>query len=49
MTLDDNQVSIGGCEMPLGGVPEPGTATLLGMGLLFGMIACRQQSRKKMP
>jgi len=49
VTLDDNQVTIGGCEMPLGGVPEPGTATLLGMGLLFGVIACRQQSRKKMP
>jgi hypothetical protein len=49
VTLDDNQVSIDGCEMPLGGVPEPGTATFLGMGLLFGVIACRQQLRTKTP
>jgi hypothetical protein len=49
VTLDDNQVSISGCETPLGGVPEPGTATLLGMGLLFGVIACRQQLRTKTP
>jgi hypothetical protein len=47
VTLDDNQVSIYGCESPSGAVPEPGTATLLGMGLLFGVIACRQQSQTK--
>ena len=41
MTMATNNVSIGtpGCEANGGGaIPEPGTATLLGMGLLFCLI-----------
>ena len=46
VTLDDNVVSIYGCEAG-GAVPEPGTATLLSMGLLFSLIVYGRRSRKK--
>jgi hypothetical protein len=47
VTLDDNVVSIYGCETSGGVVPEPGTAALLSMGLLIGWIVYRRQSRKQ--
>lgn len=37
VTLDTNSVDIGNCQTP-GGVPEPGAGTLLGVGLLVGLI-----------
>jgi hypothetical protein len=52
VTMDANTVSIndtGGCEATTGGgtVPEPGTATLLSMGLLLGLMVYGRQSRKQ--
>ena len=46
VTLDDNVVSIYGCEAG-GAVPEPGTATLLGVGLLLSLIVYERQSRSR--
>lgn len=39
VTMDTNNVSIDspGCSAGIGGVPEPGTATLLSLGLLLGL------------
>jgi hypothetical protein len=37
----------GPCASPSGNVPEPGTATLLSMGLLFSLIVYGRRSRKK--
>ena len=52
VTMDTNNVSIDtpGCETtPIvgGGVPEPGTATLLSMGLLLSFFVYRRQARKQ--
>lgn len=50
VSMDDNVVSIdpGVCTTAAGGViPEPGSVTLLGAGLLFGMIALWRRSRSK--
>ena len=54
VTMDTNNVSIdtAGCEITPaggggGGIPEPGTATLLGMGLLLSLIVYGRQSRKQ--
>jgi type VI secretion system secreted protein VgrG len=49
VTMDDNAVSIGGCEVPAGGgggTPEPGTVPLLGTGLL-ALILYSWRSRKR--
>lgn len=48
VTMDTNNVSIdtAGCEVTTGGAPEPETATLLSVGLLFGLIVYGRQSRK---
>jgi len=46
VTMDNNVVSIYGCETSSGAVPEPGTATLLGVGLLLSLIVYTRQSRK---
>jgi hypothetical protein len=43
VTMDDNVVSIYGCETSSGGVPEPGTATLLGVGLLLSLMVYRRR------
>ena len=48
VTMDTNNVSINGCAAG-GAVPEPSTATLVSIVLLFGVIAYRQQSRKRVP
>jgi len=48
VTMDTNEVSIdtAGCETTSGGaVPEPGTAALLGAGLLVGLIWARNNRR----
>lgn len=50
VTMDKNDVSIdtAGCETTTGGgVPEPGTATLLSLGLLLSLIVYRRRSRKQ--
>jgi hypothetical protein len=48
VTMDTNNVSIdsAGCETTGGAAPEPGTATLLSMGLLASLIVYLRQSRK---
>jgi Ice-binding-like len=50
VTLDTNQISIdtAGCEISGGGgnVPEPGNATTLGTGLLFGLGLYAWRSRR---
>jgi len=50
VTMDTNDVSIdtAGCETTNGGaVPEPGTSTLLSIGLLVSLIVYGRQSRKQ--
>ncbi len=49
VTLDTNIVSIdtAGCETTTAAVPEPGSATLLGMGLLLSLTGYWWQSRKQ--
>jgi hypothetical protein len=47
VTMDTNAVSIYGCEATTGGVPEPGTATLLGMGLLLSLIVYGRRPRSR--
>jgi len=53
VTLDDNTVSIPGstacaaATVPEPGTAAPGTATLLGMGVLLSLILYRRQSRKQ--
>ena len=49
VTMDTNNVSIDspGCSAAaIGGVPEPGTATLLSMGLLVGLVGYAQRARR---
>ena len=46
VTMDDNVVSIYGCESSGSAAPEPQTTALLGMGLLLSSIVYRRQSRK---
>jgi type VI secretion system secreted protein VgrG len=47
VTMDTNGVDTGGCEATIGGAPEPGTATLVSMGLLLSLLIYRRQSRKQ--
>ena len=49
VTMATNNVSIDspGCSAAaIGGVPEPGTATLLSMGLLVGLVGYAQRARR---
>jgi hypothetical protein len=47
VTMDDNVISIDPdvCTTAGGVIPEPGSVTLLGSGLLFGIIALWRRSR----
>jgi len=49
VTMDSNSVSIdtAGCEASSSAVPEPKTAALLGLGLLFCAIASVRRSRNQ--
>ncbi|MGO4885549.1 MAG: PEP-CTERM sorting domain-containing protein [Bryobacteraceae bacterium] len=44
--MDTNDVSIYGCAAS-GAVPEPGTVTLLSMGLFLGVIAYQQRRQQR--
>jgi hypothetical protein len=46
VTMDDNVVSIYGCESSGSAAPEPSTSALLGIGLLLTLIAYGRQSLK---
>jgi type VI secretion system secreted protein VgrG len=52
VTMDTNDVSIdtAGCETtPTGAAPEPGTATLLSLGLLVSLVISGYQTRARIP
>ena len=52
VTMDTNDVSIdtAGCETtPTGAVPEPGTATLLSLGLLVSLVISGYQTGARIP
>ena len=47
VTMYTNNVNTGACPSAPSSAPEPGTATLLGMGLLLSLMVYGRQSRRK--